>query len=105
MPEMEFIVRWPDDEVMTCYSPSLIALEYFSVGETYRVSEFVERSREALEIASTRVAEKFGHPCSLAQAQIARIVKKAAAFADAPGSGVRVEGFEPPPLRDLSAMW
>ncbi|MET0982675.1 MAG: MSMEG_0570 family nitrogen starvation response protein, partial [Telluria sp.] len=52
MPEMHFTVRWPDTTVDDCYSPSLVIKDYLNVGEHYSVSDFVERSRTALDIAS-----------------------------------------------------
>ena len=32
MPEMWFVVRWPDGSSETCYSPSLVIKEHFSEG-------------------------------------------------------------------------
>ena len=92
MPEMQFVVRWPDETVMACYSPSLVVADYLQVGRTYSVAEFVERSRTALTIASERVRAKYGFHCSNARAQLAEIDRTAKRFADAPGL-VRVEAF------------
>ena len=91
MPEMQFVVRWPDDTVMACYSPSLVVRDYFVVGEAYAVSDFVERSATALGIASERVREKFGFPCENALAQLSRIVSTAERFAS--DARVTIEGF------------
>jgi uncharacterized repeat protein (TIGR04042 family) len=76
MPEMQFVVRWPDDSVMSCYSPSLIVREYLAVDGAYPVPDFVSRCREALNIASDRVRAKYGFPSQ-------------------PGALVRVERFVP----------
>ncbi len=91
MPEMQFVVRWPDDTVMACYSPSLVVRDYFVVGEVYAVSDFVERSTTALGIASERVREKFGFPCENALAQLSRIVSTAERFPS--DARVTIEGF------------
>ena len=91
MPEMQFVVRWPDDTVMACYSPSLVVRDYFVVGEAYAVSDFVERSATALGIASERVREKFGFPCENALAQLSRIVSTAERFPS--DARVTIEGF------------
>ena len=55
MPEMHFRIRWPDGTSETCYSPSLVIKDYFAVGATYPLADFLERSRTALNIASERV--------------------------------------------------
>jgi uncharacterized repeat protein (TIGR04042 family) len=55
MPEMWFVVRWPDGSSETCYSPSLVIKEHFSEGGVYGVEDFLDRSRTALRIASDRV--------------------------------------------------
>ena len=47
MPERFVVVRWPDGRTQRCYSPSTVVEDYFSVGDTYTVAEFVERSRES----------------------------------------------------------
>lgn len=73
MPEMRFLVRWPDTTETLCYSPSLIIEEYFVPGQSYTVSDFVDRSRAALTIASERVFQKFGFECSSAKSQLSEI--------------------------------
>jgi uncharacterized repeat protein (TIGR04042 family) len=93
MPEMRFVVRWPDGAKDTCYSPSLVIKDYFSEGETYAVADFVARSREALMIASDRVKAKYGHACSLALGQLAKIENAAGRFADEPDAEVACERF------------
>jgi len=66
MPEMHFRVRWPNGATVECYSPSYIIEEYLSVGQSYPVSDFVARTRKALNIASDRVRERYGFACSSA---------------------------------------
>lgn len=58
MPEMRFVVRWPDGRRESCYSPSLVIKDFLREGESYPVSDFLQRSREALQIASERVKAK-----------------------------------------------
>ncbi|TBF33989.1 MSMEG_0570 family nitrogen starvation response protein [Rhizobium leguminosarum] len=80
MPEMRFVITWPDGQEESCYSPSLIIREFFTEGESYSVADFVDRSRRALTIASDRVEAKFGFACSSANDQLARIESAAVAF-------------------------
>jgi uncharacterized repeat protein (TIGR04042 family) len=93
MPEMRFVVRWPDGVTETCYSPSLVIKDYFREGETYPLADFVARSREALTIASDRVKAKYGHACSLALGQLAAIDAAAGRFAASPDAKVSCERF------------
>jgi uncharacterized repeat protein (TIGR04042 family) len=94
MPEMRFRIRWPDGKVETCYSPSLVVKDYLAPGESYPLTDFVERSRTALAIASKRVEEKYGFACSRAAAQLSRIESAAASFAGFPNARVRVDAFD-----------
>ena len=94
MPEMRFRIRWPDGTSENCYSPSLVVKDYFSPGESYTLDDFLARSRTALAIASERVKAKYGHLCSLAAAQLARIEDTASVFSDTPSVRVMVESFE-----------
>ena len=94
MPEMRFLVRWPDGAVESCYSPSLVIKDHFAPGETYALAEFLERSRTALTAASERVREKYGFACSRALAQLARIEAAGERFTQVAGARVGVERFE-----------
>lgn len=93
MPEVLFRVRWPDDSVHRCYSPSTVIEEYFRVGGSSALTEFVALSRKALTEASERVRAGHGFGCARAEAQLAGIELKAAGFADQQADIV-VEGFE-----------
>lgn len=77
MPEMNFRVRWPNGATLDCYSPSYVIEDYLQEGESYLVSEFVERTRRALNVASERVREKYGFSCSSALDQLAAIEQAA----------------------------
>jgi len=94
MPEMHFLVRWPDGAETRCYSPSLVVRDYLEVGRAYRLLDFLERSRTMLHIGSERVRAKYGYACSAALDQLARIEERAADF-DA-GASVTVLAFELP---------
>ena len=94
MPEINFKIQWPDGHQETCYSPSLVVKKYFEPGETYTVTEFVEKSRESLTIASDRVQAKFGFPCSRALGQLQRIETTAQAYANKPDNKVTFIEFE-----------
>ncbi len=91
MPEMRFVVRWPDGRRESCYSPSLVIKDVFREGEAYPLAEFLSLSRRALTIASDRVEAKYGHACSLALGQLARIEAAGAKFK--PGDEVVCETF------------
>ena len=91
---MHFVVRWPDETLETCYSPSLVVREHLEVGASYPVAEFVRRSRLALTIASERVREKHGFACSNALGQIARIEARAHDFHEDSLARVAIEAFE-----------
>jgi uncharacterized repeat protein (TIGR04042 family) len=94
MPEMRLIIRWPDGVEEACYSPSLVIKDYFALGESYALPDFVERSRTALTIASERVKAKYGMSCSLALGQLARIEAAAARFAESPVTAVTIVAFQ-----------
>jgi uncharacterized repeat protein (TIGR04042 family) len=80
MPEMHFLVRWPDGKEDRCYSPSLIVRDYLEAGKTYKVEEFLDRSRTMLNIASERVKAKFGYYSSAAMDQLGHIETRASEF-------------------------
>ena len=95
MPEMHFVVRWPDGGEMRCYSPSLVVRDYLEVGRSYPLADFVERSRTMLRIGSERVKAKFGFYCTAAEEQLAEIEARAAG--SDPATPVTVLAFELPP--------
>ncbi|MBN9205590.1 MSMEG_0570 family nitrogen starvation response protein [Methylibium petroleiphilum] len=80
MPAMHFHLRWPDRSETRCYSPSLVIKDYLVPGSSYPLPEFLDRSREALHIASERVRAKFGYACSMAMDQLAQIEATAGRF-------------------------
>ena len=94
MPEMRFRILWPDGVVETCYSPSLVVKEHLRVGGSYEPPEFLARCRVALNIASDRVQEKYGHACSL-RARATRPHRGGLReIRRPPGRRVSVEAFE-----------
>ncbi|MGO4194865.1 MSMEG_0570 family nitrogen starvation response protein [Rhizobium sp. YAF28] len=93
MPEMRFVIAWPDGREETCYSPSLVIREFFEEGQTYPIRDFLDRSRKALTIASDRVEAKYGYPCSLARGQLARIEEGGSLFLADVDARVRCESF------------
>jgi uncharacterized repeat protein (TIGR04042 family) len=80
MPEMHFVVRWPDSSEHRCYSPSLVIRDYLEVGRSYPLGEFLARSREMLTIASERVNAKFGFYCTAAADQLREIESRASQY-------------------------
>ena len=94
MPVMHFHVRWPDASETRCYSPSLVVSDYLVPGMRYALPDFLQRTREALGIASERVRAKYGFACSQALEQLAEIEAVAARFAQQPDAEVTVVAFE-----------
>jgi len=92
MPAMHFHLRWPDDQHMRCYSPSLVIKDHFAPGERYPLPVFMTEMRTALNVASERVRAKFGFACSMALDQLAAIETMAQRFDD--HAEVEMLGFE-----------
>ena len=93
MPVMLFKVRWPDGSVETHYSPSTVIQDFFEVGRSYTLADFVDLCRKGLHAASARVASVYGGSgCSRAMAQLAAIEARADREVDKHAS-VHVEGF------------
>lgn len=93
MPEMRFLIAWPDGARENCYSPSLVVTEHLAAGETYPLPDFMARARTMLRIASDRVEAKYGRPCSLALGQLARLEQTASRFRDDPQAEVACLAF------------
>ena len=68
--------------------------DYFESGASYALPEFLQRLREATQIASDRVAAKFGYACSRASDQLATIEAQAARFAGDPDARVEMLTFQ-----------
>ena len=90
MPVMHVQVRWPDASETRCYSPSSVVREFFAPGERYALEDFLQRSREALGIASERVRAKYGFACSQAMDQLAEIERIASRFTGTASAEVTV---------------
>ncbi|TDU71211.1 putative repeat protein (TIGR04042 family) [Prosthecobacter fusiformis] len=73
MPAVHYIVELPDGEKRQCYSPSTVIHEHFKSGDAMPMSEFIQRSRTALNAASDRVRQRFGFACSSAMDQLSEI--------------------------------
>jgi uncharacterized repeat protein (TIGR04042 family) len=93
MPEMRFVIRWPDGAEQTCYSPSLVIKDYFAPGDVYSLDDFLKRSRAALTIASARVEAKYGMPCSRALGQLHALETKAEYYTGRPSPIVTCTAF------------
>ena len=93
MPEMRWVVVWPDGDREECYSPSLVITDYFHEGQTYPIEDFMERGRTALTIASERVRAKYGFPCSRALNQLARLEAVVERFSADPDASVTCNTF------------
>jgi len=94
MPVMHFHVRWPDASETRCYSPSQVVREHLAPGQRYALDDFLQRTREALGIASERVRAKYGFACSQAMDQLAEIEQIAARFTDSADAEVTVVAFD-----------
>ena len=66
---------------------------FFARARAISVPDFLQRSREALQIASERVKAKYGHACSLALGQLARIEATATQFEGQEDARVACETF------------
>ena len=92
MPETLFKVRWPDGGVETCYSPSTIIRDFYEIGRSYTLTEFLAASRAGLGAASDRVRARYGGAgCSRAMAQLAAIETRARTLDGS--AAIEVEGF------------
>lgn len=94
MPAMHFHLRWPHGSAARCYSPSLVIKDYFEPGTSYPLPDFLQRTQEALHIASERVRAKYGFACSMAMDTLAQIETDAARFQQQAGAQVAVTRFE-----------
>ncbi len=88
MPETFWTVRWPDGAEEKLYSPSSVVAELFIPGQSYPISDFLNRARIAMERASNRVERKYGFACSSAMAQLDRIETKVATLPDHDGAEI-----------------
>ncbi|WP_277968417.1 MSMEG_0570 family nitrogen starvation response protein [Sphingomonas echinoides] len=94
MPEMRFVVRWPDGHRERCYSPSTIIAERLTAGIDYPLADFVRDATAALEEASDRVRARYGMGCGHAMQQSQQITNTARRFADRADAVVHIERFE-----------
>ena len=92
MPEVLFKIKWPDGIIEDCYSPSTIIFDYLKEGESYNLKDFIERSSNALNLASERVMKKYGFRCTSAEAQLSKILANAQTFT--PDQNVDCLSFE-----------
>ncbi|MFI5541723.1 MSMEG_0570 family nitrogen starvation response protein [Nocardia sp. NPDC051900] len=95
MPEVTFDIRWPDGNVQSCYSPSLVIHDHLATGVDYPIDDFLTRASSALNSASERVREKFGFYCTSAMQTLHAIEASAAQARTSPGT-VRVLSMTPP---------
>ncbi len=108
MPEVDFLVRWPDGTEQHCVSPSRSIEAVLAPGARYPVDEFVRRSTDALALGSERVRAKYGFACTAAAAQADDLQRAAARFTGATGvvtverMGMRVR---PPASRSLGGHY
>ena len=93
MPEMQFDIVWPDGTPERCYSPSLVIKDFFVLGKSYALEQFLHLSRAALTEASDRVEKKYGMPCARALAQLSRIEAGCARFSGDVAARVLVTRF------------
>ncbi len=93
MPQMTFTVRWPDGSIQRYYSPSLVVHDHLRVGTEYTVTDFLDRTHTAMEIASDRVQARFGFRCTGSEETVEAVNGAAARYgADAV---VRVVAMDP----------
>ncbi|MYM33287.1 MSMEG_0570 family nitrogen starvation response protein [Duganella sp. FT94W] len=95
MPEVRFTVRWPDDSVSDCYSPSTVIHDYLQAGASYPLDDFMTRSRTALHLASERVRLKYGYACSSAMDQLLRLEARAVSYQAHSAATVTIVALQP----------
>jgi uncharacterized repeat protein (TIGR04042 family) len=101
MPEMNFLIEWPDGVTETCYSPSHVVEEHLAAGAEYAVGDFLDRAGRALGEASERVRARYGFACTSALDQLERLRARADALPLAWRDGrIKVVAFEKHPPRD-----
>ena len=93
MPEIRFEIEWPDGTHETCYSPSLVVKQYLESEAEYELSDFMERSRAALQEGSNRVQAKYGFPCGLALGQLQRLEVTSAKYVNQDNVKVKLLKF------------
>lgn len=93
MPEVRFQIEWPDGIQETCYSPSLVVKQYLEAEVDYELSDFLTRSRAALQEGSNRVEAKFGFPCGLALGQLQRLETASARYVNQSNATVKLLKF------------
>ncbi len=76
MPITYVHIEWPDKQKDQIYSPSSVIENYFKIGDSITVNDFLKKNNEALAEASERVRKKFGYACTSAQAESHRIKEK-----------------------------
>lgn len=90
MPEVFFKVQWPDAKTAEYYSPSTAIHAHFKTGDSFVLSEFLDRSRKALHQAAERVRMKYGYYCSSAMDTLSQIESTAESFTDQPEAQVKI---------------
>ena len=96
MPEVRFTVRWPDDIISECYSPSTVIHDFLQAQQRYPLDDFMARSRTALTLASERVRLKYGYACSSAMDQLQQLEIRATAYQSDPTAAVTLLALRPP---------
>ena len=76
MPEMHFLVRWPDGGEMRCYSPSLVVRDTSRWGAPTRCPSSSSAAARCSHRLRARAA-KFGYACSAAMDQLEEIEERA----------------------------
>ena len=94
MPEVHFMIRWPDGAQERCYSPSTVITNFFEAGQSYPLAAFLDRARAGLNKASDRVADRYGFACSSAMDQLQRIEAQARRFEAMEGAEVALTSIE-----------
>jgi putative flavoprotein involved in K+ transport len=89
MPEVEFVVAWPDGRAQRCISPSRSIEQAVVAGGRYPVAEFLRRTRAALTLGNERLRAIRGFGCSSASELIEQL--EAAAAPLDPGAVIGVE--------------
>nr|WP_315248291.1 MSMEG_0570 family nitrogen starvation response protein [uncultured Duganella sp.] len=95
MPEVRFTVRWPDDSLSECYSPSTVIHDFLQADSRYALEDFMARCRTALTLASERVRLKYGYACSSAMDQLNQLEIRALSYQSDPSAAVTLVALRP----------
>ena len=80
MAEVRVHYHWPNGVESSSYAPSNVVRKHVEADRAYTVTDFTQRMLTALDLASDRVRQHFGHRCSIADRDAQRLREEASVF-------------------------